>query len=183
MAVGPGVLKLAGGLGTVAVIGASAAAVAADTKPVGAPLRPPVKQASATVAPQSGSPGSGATLSIPITPVCQKPTSGTGARSTPTPSAIAVLDPAVAAALQQLQTAKTAQQRQAVMASLTPDQRMQLTAYLAAHRTQTQQGNAPAPKNSSCRGATGTGQTDTGTVAPTVVDGGPATPVVVSAVS
>jgi hypothetical protein len=122
-------------------------------------------------------------LSIPITPVCQKPTSGTGARSTPTPSAIAVLDPAVAAALQQLQTAKTAQQRQAVLASLTPDQRMQLTAYLAAHRPQSQPSKTPPTKGGSCRGATGAGQADAGAVAPTVVDGGAATPLVVSAVS
>lgn len=183
MPIGSGVLKLAGGLGTVAVIGGSAAAVAADTKPPGAPLKPPVNATSARVVSQFGSTGSAAALNIPITPVCQKGTPATGVRPTPTPAPTVTLDPTLTAALHQLQAAKTAQQRHAAMASLTPDQRMQLTAYLAAHRAQSQQGTTAASKSGSCRGVSGAAQTDTGSVAPTVVDGGSATPLVVSAVS
>ncbi|HEY6379882.1 MAG TPA: hypothetical protein VI316_11955 [Candidatus Dormibacteraeota bacterium] len=185
MAVGPGALKLAAGLGTAAVIGVSAAVVAADAKPAGAPLKPPVNGVSAAAA-QPNELASAGTLSIPVTPVCQRSASGSGvaaaaATARPTTAAAAALDPAVAAALQQLKTATTAQQRQAVMAALTPDQRMQVTAYVAAHRA-SRNPNPSAPKGS-CRGVSSTGATGSSTVAPSVVDAGPAAPLAVSAVS
>ena len=59
-------LKVGAALGTLAVAGASAATVAVNQKPGGAPLRPPV--AGATPAPAA----SADTLSIPLTPVCER---------------------------------------------------------------------------------------------------------------
>jgi len=186
MAVGPGALKLAAGLGTAAVIGVSAAAVVADARPVGAPLKPAVNGARDAVAAPTNDLASAGALSIPVTPVCQRSASGSGASTAPagarpTPAAAAVLEPAVAAALQQLKTARTASQRQGVMAALTPDQRMQVTAYVAAQRASLGS-NASAPKGS-CRGVTATAPTGSTSVAPAVVDAGPAAPLVVSAVS
>jgi hypothetical protein len=176
MAVGPGVLKLAGGLGTAAVIGASAVAVAADTRPGGAPLKPPVASggAQASTAAPTPSAGGDPALVIPITPVCQK--GGSGA----TTAAPAALDPAVAAAVTQLRAATTQPDRQRILATLTADQRMQVTALIAAQRPQ--QGGAG--RGGACRGFAGTATGGTGTIAPTeVTPGGPSTPLVVTTVS
>ena len=100
-------LKLASGIGAVAVCGVSGLLVATDPKPGTAPLRPPV----------SGASPNAAALLIP--PTCN--TSG-------------ALDPALLTVVQQLHQATTASARRTILASLSASQRLEVEAYLQSLR-------------------------------------------------
>lgn len=97
--------------GVVACVGAGVA-VAASPKPSGAPLTPPVD-------PSASLNRATPTPSPTATPCA---VSASGAR----------LDPALASALQQIAAAKTRADRQAVLSTLTADQRQQLMALMRA---------------------------------------------------
>jgi hypothetical protein len=95
-------LKLLSGVGAVAVCGVSGLLVAADPKPLTAPLRPPV----------NGSPSSTASLHVP-------PSCGSG-----------TLAPSLLPIVQQLRQATTASARRTILAALRPTQRLEIEAYL-----------------------------------------------------
>jgi hypothetical protein len=102
-------LKVASGIGAVAVCGVSGLLVATDPKPATAPLRPPVNDVSSNAA----------ALVIPTT--CG--TTGT-------------LDPALQSVVQQLSQATTAAARRTALAPLTASQRLKVEAYLQSlHRS------------------------------------------------
>ena len=166
---GPTALKAAGAAGSMAMCGVAVLAVAADQHPAAAPLRPPVA-AAASVPAAAGTTG----LVIPTTATCA------GGRATtttaPPPTAIAPL-------VAQLSAAKTAADRQTVLAGLTADQRMQVTAYLqTAAAARRGQGSS---LNLGCRGATAAGGQPAagGSVIGASVVAGDSAPVIVSAVS
>ena len=184
MAAGPGTLKLLAGAGTLVLAGGATAAVLADARRAGAPLKPPVEGGGAG-ARASTTPGPGGdALAIPVTPVCGG--AGAGASGGAGPGAAgtggmprATLDPAVRTALQQLQGA-SAPRRSEVLATLTADQRQQLTAALAlAARAH---GNR-AGAGFGCRGAGDSAGPSGGEVSPVSSGDGQATPVTVSGVS
>ncbi|HET9050351.1 MAG TPA: hypothetical protein VFO60_01530 [Candidatus Dormibacteraeota bacterium] len=179
MPLGSVALRAAGAAGTLAVCGLSGLAVALDTRPADAPLTPAV--AGASPAPAGAAAGD---LSIPAGATCAHAgpsAAGGAAKAPPVP---ADLRPLVA----QYRAATTQQARQQVLAQLTPDQRMQLTAYLQ----QVARSRQPASRQGAggglgCRGgATGAGG-DTpaagADIGPDVVAGTPGSPVSVSAVS
>jgi hypothetical protein len=145
MAVGPGALKAVAGISTVLVCGAAGAAVAVDAKPSSAPLHPPANPSAAV---DHAGAASTSGLVIPPTPVCQRSTGGASARAGAAPPS-PVSDPALLAALQQLRTASTAAQRQAILQPLSTDQRMQLTALLRP----TQSAAGGTAPSGSCRGS------------------------------
>ena len=184
MAVGPTTLRLAGAAGTLVVCGASGLAVAVDTKPASAPLKPPVAGALPSAAPTGAGAQTDATggLVIPAGSTCAqsgKP-SRAGARP-PVPPVPAGLQTVV----QQYVQAKTQQERQQVLATLTPDERMQLTAYLqqVAQARQGAKGGGSG-LGLSCLG--GSSQQQGGSpavIGPDVVAGDPGEPISVSAVS
>jgi hypothetical protein len=121
----PHMRALGGVGGLVACVGAGVA-VAASPKPNGAPLTPPVDPAAAL---QRSTPSASASP----TPCATAP--GTAG---------ATVDPAVTTALQHIAAATTKAEKQAILRSLTADQRQQLTA-LQRSRTQT-----TAPSASAC---------------------------------
>lgn len=100
-------LKLASGIGAVAVCAVSGLLVATDPKPVGAPLRPPMHGASPNVA------------ALLIPPSC-------------TPSE--AIDPALFIVVQQLNQATTASARRTILASLSATQRLEVEAYIQSSR-------------------------------------------------
>lgn len=173
-------LKLVGAAGSLLAVGASAVAVAADTKPAAAPLKPAVD--AGRPATSSTTPSAADALVIPPTGACQG-SGGAGARpgASPAGAAPAHLDPSLAGVADQLRQAKTTRDRSAILGRLSPDQRMQVTAFLQPRRP-AQRAGAGAP---SCRGQASTDPS----VAPpapidaTVVAGGQVAPVSVSAVS
>lgn len=159
-------LKLAGALGTVMVCGAAGVAVAADTKPAAAPLRPPVDPAAA---PAVAAAATGDALVIPPSSAC---TAARPAGPAPTP------DPTIATAVAQIRAATTRQQRQSILMQLPADQRIQVTAYLQLLTRAGAAGSCSAPRSG------GTSTSSAPVIVPSVVTGGPdAIPAVVSAVS
>jgi len=144
---GPGALKTVSAAGTVIACGVSAALVATDPKPDGAPLTPPVRR---TVARNSEA------LAVP--PSCPAPNSP---GSAPTQ-----LPPALQQAYDQLRQAQTPQARQAVLATLPADQRQQLVAYTR------QQQRRSAPDQ---RGCSAPNQPAGGDIAPSIRDAPAAT--------
>jgi hypothetical protein len=180
MRAGPTTLKLAGAAGTLVVCGASGLAVAVDTKPPSAPLKPPVTGASTATAgssPVAQTNASGG-LVIPAGSTCgQAAQAAGGARATPPP---------VPAGLQtvarQYAQAKTQQQRQQVLSGLTPDQRMQLTAYLQ-QVAQSRQGGKTGGLGLSCLGGSTAGGSEGAQINADVVAGQSGAPISVSAVS
>ena len=176
MAAGSAVLRLAGAAGTMAVCGASGLAVTLDTHPSGAPLRPAVSDPAPS--PQAVPPDD---LAIPAGGTCAQPAgSARGART-----AIPPLPASLRAAAASYRAAATQQQRQQVLAQLTPDERMQLTAYLQqVARARRPAGGAGG--GLSCRGAApadGAASPAPAAIGPEVVAGAPGAPVSVSAVS
>jgi uncharacterized membrane protein YgcG len=172
----PATLKLAGGLGALLVCGGAGAAVAADQRPDGAPLRPAVSHGTAPVA-EAASGG----LLIPPTPVCSGPA---GARP-PVAAAAAprATDPQLAAVLQQLAQAPTAAARRQLLAGLTADQRQQVTALMrqrAAAAAAAKRGAAGARAGGgvSCLGGGGSGggRGAGQAITPSVTDGGSSGP-------
>ena len=125
MRAGTTTLRLVGAAGTLVVCGASGLAVAIDTKPASAPLKPPVSGGS-TAAPPATAQTDSSGLVIPAGGTCAQPAQTTGGGAKTPPPVPAGLQPVV----QQYTQAKTQQQKQQVLSSLTPDQRMQITAYL-----------------------------------------------------
>jgi hypothetical protein len=128
MRAGPATLKIAGAAGTLAVCGASALAVAVDTRPASAPLKPPVAGGSAPGAPGASAAADPAgSLVIPAAGTCAAPSraAGVGARATPPP-----VPSGLQTIVRQYTQARTQQQRQQALSALTPDQRMQVTAYV-----------------------------------------------------
>lgn len=105
---GPGRMRLLGGLGGVLACGAAGVAVAVSPKPAGAPLTPPVD--------------------------ASKPVDAQAAAATPSPGLCAVapapVDAAVVAGLRDLRAATTRVERNAVLQRLTADQRQQVTALM-----------------------------------------------------
>ena len=167
-------LKLAGALGTVMVCGAAGVAVAADTKPAAAPLRPPVDPAGA---PAATATAAGDALVIPPSSVCGAGKAGTAAGARPAGPA-PTPDPTIATAVAQIRAATTRQQRQSILMQLPADQRVQVTAYLQLLTRPGTAGSCSAP------GGGGTSTSSAPVIVPSVVTGGPdATPAVVSAVS
>jgi hypothetical protein len=173
-------LKLAGALGAVVVCGAAGVAVAADTTPAAAPVRPPVDPAATlagAAAATASSAAGGDSLVIPPSSVCTAGTAGTGARTRPA-GPVPTPDPAIAAAVAQIRAATTKQQRQSILMQLPAGQRMQVTAYL---QLLTRPGTAGSCSASNSGGAS---MSSAPVIVPSVVTGGPdATPAVVSAVS
>lgn len=110
MKLGTGTLKIASGVGTLAACGLSGVAVAADTKPIAAPLKPPLVQ---SVVRLDASPG----LTIPQTPLCQK-------RGVSPPPA---LSPELQSIAGQLKGA-TKDQRAMLLEPLSPAERQQVNA-------------------------------------------------------
>lgn len=186
MGVGPRTLKLAGAAGTLVVCGASGLAVAIDTKPASAPLKPPVAGASTPAASPDAQTDSNGGLVIPAAGTCAQPAAParSGARTTPPP-----VPAELQTAFQQYAQAKTQQQRQQVLAGLTPDQRMQLTAYLqqVAQARQGGKSGGGTGLGLSCLGGSSQGGSQDGSGAPqisaNVVAGEPGAPISVSAVS
>jgi hypothetical protein len=136
-------LKVFSGMGAVALCGVSGVLVATDPKPETAPLRPPV----------SGSSSSASALVIP--PSC----SGSGAA---TGGSTATLDPSLLPVVQRLGQATTAEQRRAILGSLTASQRLEVEAYVRGLR------RSAAGATGGCAGssATSTG----GSIASSVVE-------------
>jgi hypothetical protein len=188
MAVGPTALKLAGAAGTLVVCGASGLAVAADTKPGAAPLKPPVSGAAASTPPPATQTDAAAGLVIPASGTCAQPAgrSGSGGGTAARPS-LPPVPTGLQAAVQQYAKATTAQQRQQVLTSLSADERMQLTAYLqqvAQARSGGQGSRAGgAGMGLSCLGAGQQGASGSTDISPAVVDGQQTAPIAVSAVS
>jgi hypothetical protein len=118
-ALGPGRMRVLGGLGGLVACGVAGVAVAASPKPADAPLQPPVDPtvplSRATPSAQAASGG----LVIPATPVC----SGPRGSQMQTP-----IDPSLRAVVTRLRAATTRAQRLAILQGLTPDQRVQITA-------------------------------------------------------
>jgi hypothetical protein len=147
MALSTRALKAISGIGAVAVCGVSGVLVATDPRPEAAPLRPPVHGASSNAAalvipPSCG--GSGAA------------TSGTGA----------MLDPSLDPVLQQVRQATSASARRAILATLTPAQRLEVEAALAALRRGASGTTGRCGSSSASAG---------GSIVPSVVDAPPAT--------
>jgi hypothetical protein len=140
---GPSHMKVLGALGGVVACAGAGVAVAANPKPSGVPLNPPVE-----------------------------------ARASSTPAATCAassVDPAVAAALQQVRAATTPAERRAVLRGLTADQRQQVTALLRGR-------GAAQPTSGSCD--TAGAAEPMPTIEPDVVAAGPtAAPVTNSYVS
>jgi hypothetical protein len=118
-------MRVLGGLGGVVACVGAGVAVAASPKPNGAPLTPPVDPAASL---QRSTPSATASP----TPCASSPA-----------SAGASVDPAVSAALRSIAAAPTKAERQAILRSLTADQRQQVTALLRS-RTQPTAGATPA---------------------------------------
>jgi hypothetical protein len=113
---GPGRMRVLGGMGGLLACGAAGVAVAVSPKPAGAPLTPPVDASKPLDAQGQGHPSATPTPS---------PSAGACAATTS-------LDPAVQAALRDLRAATTRAERTAVMQRLTADQRQQVTALARA---------------------------------------------------
>jgi hypothetical protein len=122
-ALGPGRMRVLGGLGGLVACGVAGVTVAASPKPAGAPLQPPVDPHAplSGVAHPSASAGGG--LVIPATPVCDVAGRGAAAAGTS-------VDPTLQPILMQLRAAKTRAERMSILQGLTADQRQQLTALL-----------------------------------------------------
>ena len=144
-------LRVAAGASTVGLCALSGVVVAADTKPVAAPLKPPVGTT------QSVTPS----LAIPATQLCQKGpgNAAPGPAAAPLPS----LDAANKALVKQYQAATPAERKQ-MLAGLTADQRQQVTAYLAAVKARA---GAGASRTKGCAPQS---SPDGGVIAPTVSD-------------
>ena len=183
MSLGPTGLRVAGGLGGVVVCGAAGLAVAADTRPPAAPLRPPVSGAPAATA--SSSSGG---LVIPSTPVCQRAGAGRGTQASgvgAAGAAAATPDATVRSLVQRVRSAPAAQRRsllQQAASSLTSDERLQLAALL---RRAAAAGSGTGSAVGGCRGQDAVPGDAGGSVSPDVVAGGAAVqaPVTFSAVS
>jgi len=162
-ALGPGRMRVLGGLGGLVACGVAGVAVAASPKPAGAPLQPPVDPAGplsrATPSARAATGG----LVIPATPVC----SASRGSQMQTP-----IDPSLRAVLAQLRAATTRAQRLAILQGLTPDQRMQITALQqrsrAAAGARCRPGAADAAPTSPSSGGDAAPM-----IAPDVVAGGP----------
>lgn len=118
---GPGRMRVLGGVGALVACGVAGVTVAASPKPAAAPLKPPVDPAASlnghdVQAAANATPG----LVIPATPVC----AASGSKAPATNSA------ALQPILTQLRAATTRAQRLAILQGLTPDQRQQVTAML-----------------------------------------------------
>jgi hypothetical protein len=190
VSVGPGTLKLAGGLGALLVSGGAGVAVAADQRPTGAPLNPPVSQRSAASAP-AGSTASTGGLVIPPTPVC----AGTGARARRAGGGAAAggavsgttvtTDPQLNALLVQIAGTPAGPARRQLLAGLSADRRQQITALLR-QRQQAAAGRkgAGAGPTAACRGAVSGATGDAPALTPSVSDAGsPGQPLTFSHVS
>lgn len=154
MSVASRTLRLAGGVGALLVCGGAGAAVAADQRPAGAPLRPPVHPAPAAF---GAAPSPGATpLVIPPGSSCAR-----GAGGAPASAA----DPALLPVLRELQRAATPAARRQLLAGLPADERQQITA-LARRRAAGRVGTACT---SAGTGADGVGPAP---IAPSVSDAG-----------
>jgi hypothetical protein len=191
MRAGPRSLKIVGGLGTLVMCGTSGLVVASNSKPPAAPLHPPVDPSAPFAATGGTSLASAGSLTIPITPTCAR-SSGTSAASGGSAGGGAAqghpakLDPAIAQVLLRLRQATTGQARQQVlqqaMQQLSADQRLQLSAVLAARG---QSAGSGTVGGAGCRAAAGQPTpAPAADIAPSVVDAAPSTaPVSVSAVS
>jgi hypothetical protein len=152
MALGANALKVACGAGTAASTLLSAVVVSADTKPDGAPLRPPLNAQAV--------PGGGSQLVIPSTPVCPGNPSKKAKASSPAQPA---LSPRLQQALTDLRAAKSAADRQRIYAGLTTDERTEVMALLQAR--------AAAPGAVPCRSGGSSGApSDQGGISSHVVD-------------
>jgi len=169
MSLSPGALKLLGGVGTLLVCGTAGTVVALDSKPDGAPLRPPVTAASA--------PGPGGAADAPTATPCSAAAAGADAATSGRPPRGAAVtgkpDASLRPILQRLAAADSVERR-SIIAALPAAQRLQVIAALRA---------GAAADGCSGPGATPSG--DRGSLVPTVVDVPPdsATPLVVSSVS
>jgi hypothetical protein len=146
-------LKVLSGVGAVAVCSVCGVLVGTDPKPAGAPLRPPVSDASSTSA------------ALVIPPSCGA--DGVAAGSTATR-----LDPSLLPVIQQLRQATTAAERRTILVSLSASQRLEVEAYVRALRR-----TAPAP-NGGCGNSVSAGGASArpdGSIAPSVVDAPPST--------
>ena len=143
---GPGRMRVLGGLGGLVACGVAGVAVAAAPKPAGAPLQPPVDphaplSGGAHVAAPTGNSSGG--LVIPATPVC------TGAATGPSS-----VDTSLQPVLMQLRAAKTRAERMAILQGLTPDQRQQVTALLRSRSNSARCTMAPTPSPGDAAGTT-----------------------------
>lgn len=144
-------LKVISGAGVMAVCGVSGLVVATNQRPADAPLRPPVTGSSSN------------TTGLVIPPSCGK--IGAGASG----STAATLDPALMAVVEQLRETKTASARRAILATLSPSDRLEVEAYVRARRR-----NGKG-SDRSC-GGKGGGAADPGeSIAPSVIDAPPST--------
>jgi hypothetical protein len=198
MSLQPGALRLLGGLGAVLMCGGAGVTVAADQRPAGAPLRPPVDHGSAPVAAAAR----GGRV-IPPTRVCSGAPAVAGVaarRPAATPAAVpAATDPRLQAILQQLAQAATPQARRQLLAGLPADQRQQVTALLrqraasappgqgtpaAVKAGGAKAGGAAAGAGASCLGVGGStgsasgGSPDNGLLVPRVSDAGQSGPAI-----
>ena len=158
---GPGRIRVVGGLGGLLACGAAGVAVAASPKPADAPLKPPVDSATPLQGgAHHGAAGAGG-LVIPATPVCA------GAR--------VALDPSLLPVVAQLRAASTRAQRLAILQALTADQRQQVVAYTRSRARSAGESSGGAAQ---CRGAVGGGSASGAAspapvIQPDVVDGSP----------
>jgi hypothetical protein len=157
---GPGRIRVLGGLGGLLACGAAGVAVAAGPRPAGAPLKPPVDPA----APLGGvahadAAGTGG-LVIPATPVC----GGAAAAGT-------ALDPSLRSVIARLRAAPTRAQRLAILQALSPDQRQQVSAYLRSRARGA--GQAAGPAHCTPGAGAGSSASAVPVIQPDVVDGSP----------
>ena len=167
MSVGPGALRIAGGVGALLVCGGAGVTVAADQRPAGAPLNPPVSQGATAPAGTAANGG----LLIPPTPVCAGTGTGAGRPAGGAATATTV-DPQLRALLMQIAQTPAGPARRQLLAGISADQRQQVTALLRQR-----QAAAARPKGTgaagSCRGGGPTATIGAPTLTPSVSDAGP----------
>ena len=166
MSVGPGALRIAGGVGALLVCGGAGVAVAADQRPAGAPLDPPVSQGASAPAGTAANGG----LVVPPTPVCAGTGAGAGRPAAGAATATTV-DPQLRALLMQIAQTPAGPARRQLLAGLSADQRQQVTALLRQRQA------AARPKGTgaagACRGGGPSATIGAPTLTPSVSDAGP----------
>jgi hypothetical protein len=166
VSVGPGALKIAGGVGALLVCGGAGVTVAADQRPAAAPLKPPVGSGATASAATAANGG----LVIPPTPVCAATGTGAG-RVAGGQTAAPAIDPQLRAVLAQLAKTPAGPARRQLLAGLTADQRQQITALVQQRQAATRQKGAGA--GASCRSGASTATSSVPSLTPSVGDAGP----------